>query len=181
MPGVVKHESAVLALVGALVVVVWLAAAGAVKLGHTLRAHDPPPAAQDGEVPDPVGPGTITRARSSGAPKPAVVFSVWPSTLSAGRASTVRITGSRLEGALVTASPGMVVTLVQIEADTLIVEVFVDAAATPGMAALTLVTASGAISVPIIIAAGGDAAIIARDPADGDPPPRPIARRETAR
>jgi Quinohemoprotein amine dehydrogenase, alpha subunit domain III len=177
----VKHESAVLVRIGAVVVFAWLAAAGAVRLGHGLRALDPPAGVEDGEVADPEQPAGITPARGSGAMRPAVVFSVSPSTLSAGRISTFRITGSRLDGAFVTGSPGMVVMLVQIEADTLILEVFVDAAATPGMAALTLVTASGAISVPIIIAAGGDAAIMARDAATDERSRRPVAPERSAR
>jgi len=132
----------VLLRAGAILMLLWLGRVAVVKSG-SLRTD-----AGEGNGPD----GRLVNARGTDRAKPPAITAISPSTLAAGAATTVRISGTRLQGAFVTGSPGIRVTGVQIEADTLLLDVFVDAAAPPGPAALTLVTGGGAVTVPITIA-----------------------------
>ncbi|HEV8441644.1 MAG TPA: hypothetical protein VGT40_26455 [Methylomirabilota bacterium] len=144
-----SHEPAVLLRVATILLVVWLAGLGAVKLGRAYQAleHGDEP----GHAPD--DPRRLRHIRDSDVPA-ASVSAIVPSTLTAGAAATVRVTGAGLSGAFVTASAGIRVTRVQIDDDTLILQVFVDAAAPAGLASLTLVTASRALTVPITVVPG---------------------------
>ncbi len=148
-----NHGSAVLVRFGAALAVLWLAGLGVMKLGRVEQALDRPFEPGDESSRTYGEASLLTRARDSDLARAPTISSVLPSTLLAGRASTVKISGSRLSGAFVTGSRGMRVTSVQIEVDTLVLEVFVDAAAMPGPASLTLMTGGGAITVPITIAA----------------------------
>jgi hypothetical protein len=147
------NESAVLLRAGAVLAMVWLARTGVMKAGHERQSLDRRTEFDAIQGPASAEASRLASARGSDLAKSPTISSVVPSTLPAGGASTVRISGRRLSGAFVTGSRGMLVTGVQMEVDTLVLDIFVDAMAMPGPATLTLVTGAGAVTVPITITA----------------------------
>ncbi len=109
--------------------------------------------------------GNILRiSRESGVPQATVVSTVSTATLPRSRSTTVTFSGANFSGAAVTASPGISVTGIRADVDTLVVQVSVEPAASLGPASLTLRTPHGAPSVPFTIT-GGPPLVIALSPA----------------
>ena len=167
-------ESGVLVRAGAIVALLWMARAGVMKSVYQGQPPDRQPGLDEDAAAAGVEPSRLASARGSDRPRTPTISSVSPSVLPAGSASTVRISGTRLSGAFVTGSRGMRITGVQMEVDTLVLEIFVDAAATPGPATLTLLTRAGAVTVPVTIGPGHVPVIAA---GETDTRGKPAARR----